>query len=152
MCCVLAGGSGGNTGTLLAIVLPIIGVLVILGVVLFIKNRRLTKELEIEVRILGCACVRVRVRLALCFVAYPASCCFSACLNSSSLPVAFALSLQMHDVPKSAIRKAVRGPQGGEPVDEKAASKASKKYSKLLTDDDDDPDYAPPDFDNQPTV
>jgi len=49
----------------------------------------------------------------------------------------------MHDVPKRAILKAVRGPR--------QPGKQTKKYSRLLADEDesdDDDDYAPPDFDN----
>jgi len=84
-------------GTYVAIGAPVLGVLIIAVTFLFIRNRKLTKELEVE----------------------------------------------MHDVPKSAIRKAMRGPSTtGETVDDPEVKSKQKKYHKLLTDDDDE--YVPP--------
>jgi hypothetical protein len=91
-----SGGEGVKIAVILGIGIP--AALCIAGIIvgLVMKNRKLTKELEVE----------------------------------------------MHDVPKAAVRKAVRGPQesGG---DEKQAGKQSKNYSRLLTEDDPE-DYAPP--------
>jgi len=63
------------------------------------------------------------------------------------------LEIEMHDVPKSAVRKAVRGPEGN--IQEPARpNKNAQKYSTLLTEDEDegagrvappsDDVYAPP--------
>jgi len=57
------------------------------------------------------------------------------------------LEIEMHDVPKSAVRKAVRGPASELSDEERKANRNSKNYSKLLTDEDEvDDDYAPPEL------
>jgi len=96
------GGGGGGSGdkklkSLLFIIIPVGVTLALLVVYLFLKNRRLTKELEVE----------------------------------------------MQDVPKAAVRKAVRGPTFDVPN-----VKDGKNYSQLLAEDEDDANaaaYAPPD-------
>ncbi len=90
-----------NTGTIVAIVVPIGVILLIVIFCLYLRNRRLTKELEIEI----------------------------------------------HDVPKSAVRKAVRGPTSDQADSAGPAKKPTEKYSQLLTEDEEVPvasDYAPP--------
>jgi len=81
-----------------------VGIVILLGIVyLVIKNRKLTKELEIE----------------------------------------------MHDVPKAAVRKAVGGSLDGESVtttkgpQDKDNKKEAQKYHKLLTEDEDETEIAP---------
>jgi hypothetical protein len=58
------------------------------------------------------------------------------------------LEFEMQDAPKSAVRKAVIGPQGFDAKDEFKANKQSKTYSRLLTSEEDDEladtDYNPP--------
>jgi len=100
-------GPDGNSlpiSWILGIGIPIFLITTVAIVYLFIRNRKLTKELEIE----------------------------------------------MHDVPKAVVRKAVRGPLEPEPAPNTEAmkqnKKSDKKYSRLLTDDDEEEDYAPPDF------
>ncbi len=53
---------------------------------------------------------------------------------------------QMHDIPKSALRKAVAGPPAGLDPEERTANKKNKAYSRLLTADTEETedDYAPP--------
>jgi hypothetical protein len=88
---------GTPIGTYVGIGGAVIGVLVIGVAVLFYRNRKLSKELEVE----------------------------------------------MHDVPKESLRKAMRGPPTGtDVVDDVDAKTKQKKYHKLLTDDDED--YVPP--------
>ena len=79
------GGDGGlPINLLLGVGIPLFIIIVSTIVYLCVRNRKLTKELDVE----------------------------------------------MHDVPKSAVLKAVRGPQG--------RAEGPKKYSRLLEDDDDE--------------
>jgi len=100
------GGGGIPLGILLGAGIPVFIVTIVVIVYLVIRNRKLTKELEIE----------------------------------------------MHDVPKAVVRKAVRGQlDEGQVTSEKAPkpNKQDKKYSRLITEEDDETDYAPPDFSNE---
>jgi len=99
-------GSSLPISWILGIGIPVFLITIVAIVYLVIRNRKLTKELEIE----------------------------------------------MHDVPKAVVRKAVRGPTEPEPApnsEMKQNKKSDKKYSRLLTDDDEEEDYAPPDFSNE---
>jgi len=60
------------------------------------------------------------------------------------------LEVEMHDIPKAAVRKAVRGPETSSSAhdDESKEPKPTKSYHPLLTDDAADSEtYAPPEFD-----
>lgn len=95
-------GGGGSLKYILGIGIPVCIVLVIGIIYLFVRNRKLTKELDVE----------------------------------------------MHDIPKSAFRKAVRGPPSvAEGEQETKPNKKAQKYSRLLTEDEEDPfpeNYIPP--------
>jgi hypothetical protein len=97
------GGNGISMKYILGIGIPVFIVIVAVVVYLCLRNRKLSKELQIE----------------------------------------------MHDVPKAVLRKAVRGPAARAT----GAGKAAKKYSRLLNEDDEGSDedgvgteYAPPDI------
>jgi len=95
------GGGGVPIAWFLGIGIPVFIVTLAIIIYLCVRNRKLTKELEVE----------------------------------------------MHDVPKAAVRKAVNGPPSAQDEDVRP-NQQTKAYSRLLTEEEDSEstEYAPPDF------